>query len=144
MKRCTACFRYSLGEPTFCNHCGRSYDVRICHRGHRNARGVRFCAECGSAELSTPAPPAGVLFTISLWVLRVVGLFVLVLAALVGIVGALSALPWSAIGPHLLSLAVVLGLLYWSTTLLPGPIKKVGKAAGKAAWKSISPRRKDK
>ena len=116
MKRCTSCFRFHPGTPTFCSYCGRSFDVRICSRGHRNPRGVQFCAECGSADLSTPAPPASFLHHLSGFVLY---LFLSLTIALV----------------------LLLGFLYWTTTLLPGPIRKLGKAAGRQVWKSM---RKDK
>jgi hypothetical protein len=137
MTRCANCFRYSLGQPTFCNHCGRSFDVRICTRGHVNPRGAQFCAECGSGDLSTPAPPAGFLFYLSQWVLRIVVVTTVVLIALSAVLGLLAALDWSAIGPRLLLLVLMVGFLYWTTTLLPGPIRKLGKHAGKAAWHAM-------
>ncbi len=138
MKRCTYCFRYSRGTPTFCSHCGRTYNVRICNRGHLNPRGVAFCAECGSSELSTPAPPAGFLFVLSQWTLRV---FVFGFAAIVvlSLVAALlQALLLPDVAGPLLVLLLMLGFLYWTTTLLPGPIRKVGKAAGRGIWNAIA------
>lgn len=142
MKRCTACFRYSLGDPLYCNHCGRSYEVRLCPRGHRNPRGAAFCAECGSGDLSTPGPPATFLFRLSQVVLRA---FVPLTVVIVGgtlVLGMLYSLDWSAIAPNLVSLVLMLAVLYWTTTLLPGPVRKVGKAAGKALWHAATHRRK--
>jgi hypothetical protein len=40
----------------FCNHCGRSYDVKLCSRLHPNPRSADVCSKCGSRELSTPQP----------------------------------------------------------------------------------------
>ena len=56
MKYCYQCGRMTDGEPLFCNHCGRSYDVKLCPRLHANPRGAEVCARCGSRELSTPQP----------------------------------------------------------------------------------------
>ena len=53
----------------------------------------------------------------------------------------LHSIDWSAVTPPLVVLVLMLGFLYWTTTLLPGPIKKLGKAAGRQVWKSM---RKDK
>jgi hypothetical protein len=43
-------------KPYFCDHCGRSYDVRLCPRLHPNPRSAELCARCGSPDLSTPQP----------------------------------------------------------------------------------------
>ncbi|MFA5897651.1 MAG: zinc ribbon domain-containing protein [Hyphomicrobium sp.] len=144
MKRCTSCFRYSLGEPVYCTHCGRSYNVRICARGHSNARGAAFCAECGSGDLSTPGAPAGFLFYFSQWALRILigaAIGILILSAVVGF---FASLDWDAIAPRLVLLGLMLAFLYWTTTLLPGPVKKLGKAAGSQAWKAMTGKGKSK
>jgi len=54
MKYCYECGYITEGEPLYCNHCGRSYDVKLCPRGHQNPRGAECCSQCGSRELSTP------------------------------------------------------------------------------------------
>jgi hypothetical protein len=46
----------TAGAPLFCNHCGRSYDVKLCPRLHPNPRGAEVCSQCGSREMSTPQP----------------------------------------------------------------------------------------
>src|SRR6266581_8576933 len=56
VKFCFHCGRDTVGEPLFCNFCGRSYDVKLCPRLHSNPRGTRICSKCGSTELSTPQP----------------------------------------------------------------------------------------
>ena len=138
MKRCTACFRYSLSDPPFCSHCGRSYLVRLCPRGHQNGRGAQFCAECGSGDLSTPAPPATWLFTLAEVGIRLsVGLAIG--AVILVVVAALwFAVDWQALVSRLVGLAVLVAIVYWASTLLPGPVRKVGKAA----WKASGARRK--
>jgi hypothetical protein len=141
MRRCTACFRFHPGTPTFCSYCGRSFDVRICPRGHRNLRGVQFCAECGSADLSTPAPPASFLHHVSGVVLYFFSALTISLIVLVAGLAVIHSIDWSALTPSLIALVLMVGFLYWTTTLLPGPVKKLGKAAGRQVMKSI---RKDK
>src|SRR6185369_10621782 len=101
MKRCTACFHYTLGQPSYCTHCGRSYDVKICARGHVNPRGVQYCAECGTGDLSTPAPPATLLFRISEWTLRLALVTFVVIVAMSIVLGLIYSVDWSQIGPHL-------------------------------------------
>ena len=56
MKYCYQCGHMTEGDALFCNHCGRSYDVKLCPRLHANPRGAEVCARCGSRELSTPQP----------------------------------------------------------------------------------------
>jgi len=56
VKFCYHCGRVTVGEPLFCNFCGRSYDVKLCPKLHANPRGTRVCSKCGSTELSIPQP----------------------------------------------------------------------------------------
>jgi len=56
MKYCYQCGRATMGEPLFCQFCGRSYDVKLCPRQHPNPRYAEVCSQCGSRELSTPQP----------------------------------------------------------------------------------------
>ncbi len=137
MRRCTYCYRFHPGAPTFCSRCGRSFDVRICSRGHRNPRGVQFCSECGSADLSTPAPPASLLFHLSGTVLYLFAVLSVAAIALVFLLSIVRTVDFSTFVPSVVELLLMLGLLYWTTTLLPGPVRKVGKAAGKQVWKWI-------
>jgi hypothetical protein len=64
MRYCHSCRRLNSGEPLFCEHCGRTFDVRLCPHRHSNARNATFCRECGSRELSTPHPPGSALIAI--------------------------------------------------------------------------------
>jgi hypothetical protein len=143
MRRCTYCYRFHPGSPTFCAHCGRSFGVRICSRGHANHRTALFCHDCGSADLSTPAPAASLLFRFSglaLYGIAIVAVSALVLAFVLAVINSLD--PQVVMGP-LVSLVLMLGFLYWTTTLLPGPIKKVGKAAGHGLINVVRKRKKN-
>lgn len=137
MRRCTYCFRFHPGDPVFCSHCGRSFNVRICSRGHRNPRGVTFCSECGSPDLSTAAPPASFLHHLSGLALYTAVTVTALIAVLVMVLATLQAVDWQALSGPLFALVLMVGLLYWSTTWLPGPIKTLGKAAGRQLWKSV-------
>src|SRR3954469_14225189 len=107
MKRCTSCFRFHPGTPTFCSYCGRSFDVRICSRGHRNPRGVQFCAECGSADLSTPAPPASFLHHLSGFVLYLFSGVTIALSLITVVLAVLYSIDWSPLTPSLVSLVLM-------------------------------------
>src|SRR5262245_39083161 len=131
MRRCTYCFRYAPGSPTYCTTCGRSYGVRICSRGHVNGRGAQFCAECGSEELSVPAPPEGWLARLSRWSLQLLFGAAIGLTIVSAVLGIFYLIDWTAIMSRLVLLFLALGFLYWTTTLLPGPIKKIAKTSGK-------------
>lgn len=114
--------------------------MRICARGHHNARGAQFCAECGSTELSQSAPSPSLLYRISGAVLYVFSGVATALLVMTPVLALLYTIDWSVLSGPLVSLVLMVALLYWTTTLIPGPVKKVGKAAGRAAMKSIRKR----
>jgi hypothetical protein len=47
---------------------------------------------------------------------------------------------WTEIMSRLVLLFLMLGFLYWTTTLLPGPIKKIAKGGGRQVSKWVSRR----
>ena len=124
MKRCTYCFRYWLGQPPYCPRCDRTFDQRICARGHVNARDVQACETCGNPRLSVPAPVSGGLNTLAFWTVRVAVSATVVLFALTLSVGLFVPLDWPRLGPRLLLLLVMPWVLYRTTLVLPGPIMK--------------------
>jgi RNA polymerase subunit RPABC4/transcription elongation factor Spt4 len=54
MKLCFSCGRVTAGTPSYCHYCGKTYNVRLCSRGHINPRSANVCSQCGSKEMSTP------------------------------------------------------------------------------------------
>jgi len=62
--------------------------------------------------------------------------------AIVVVLSALQSLNVEAVMGPLVMLVMMLGFLYWTTTLLPGPIKKVGKAAGKGLLNAVRGKKK--
>jgi len=131
MKRCNYCFRFGTGRPEYCSRCGRSYDLRLCPLGHRNLRADRYCGTCGSAELSTPAPPSSVLSRLSLFVVVAAVVLFAALALAVTFVSIEKRESPLVFSVPMLRLAIVLALLYWTTTLLPGRIRRVRKPSTK-------------
>lgn len=56
MRLCFKCWHITTGEALFCNHCGATYDRKLCPRQHVNPRAAKVCSACGSKELSIPHP----------------------------------------------------------------------------------------
>ena len=133
MKYCNHCFRFAVGQPPYCTSCGRSYGVRLCKRGHVNSRSSQFCFQCGSDDLSQAAPPERFLSLLARSTVQVaLGMFVAIVALAAG-ASLFVAIDWSAIAPRLVMLGIVVWFLYWTTTLLPGPIRRAGSKVGKYA-----------
>src|SRR5208282_5766615 len=92
MKYCYNCNRVTVGEPLFCNFCGRSYNVKLCPRLHKNPRNAQACAQCGSHELSTPAPQAPVWISLTVFLVSLVPGFLLAAISVLFIVALIRAL----------------------------------------------------
>ncbi len=127
MKRCAFCFRYWFGQPLYCPRCDRTFDQRICARGHVNARDVVACDTCGSPHLSVPAPVSVRFNTLALWTVRVAVSVTVVLLAFTLTVGLFVPLDWPRLGPRLLLLVVMPWVLYRTTLVLPDPIRKAAR-----------------
>lgn len=56
MRFCNQCKHITAGDPLYCQHCGGTYNRKICSRGHVSPRAAKVCSVCGSEELSTPQP----------------------------------------------------------------------------------------
>lgn len=120
MKYCFNCNHVTPGEPLFCNHCGRSYNVKLCPRRHVNARTAEACSQCGSRDLSTPQPrvPWWVPFAEAAvsWIPGLI-LSVVSITAAVGVIHAVIQNPQLLYALILLSIA--LGILWWAWSELP-------------------------
>jgi hypothetical protein len=134
MRFCNQCSRYSPGRPPYCPHCGRSYNVRLCPRGHANSRRVTFCSECGSDVLSTPAPPEDWGVKLSRWLL--LGIVVVAISAVsVSVLLAIGTrIPWAGLACAVLEVLIVYWLLQW---LVPSPVKRAAGAVGRPAGKAL-------
>src|SRR5260370_40504573 len=56
MRYCYNCNRVTIGDPLFCNFCGRSYNIKLCPKLHVNPRNAEACSRCGNRDLSMPQP----------------------------------------------------------------------------------------
>jgi len=116
MKYCYQCGHMTEGEPLFCNHCGRSYDVKLCPRLHTNPRGAEVCAKCGSRELSTPQPKIPMIWRLLAIIVRL-GIGLVLFAASLWLVIALTRT--SASRQALVALGALLAGLWLFWTKLP-------------------------
>lgn len=120
MKYCYQCGHVTTGEPLYCNTCGRSYNVKLCPRGHVNPRSAEVCSACGTRDLSTPQPrvPLGVRLMAFLLSLVPGGLltFLSALFACLLIREILTNTQWLC---ALIFLAIIWGLLAWMWSELP-------------------------
>ena len=121
----------TAGEPLFCSHCARTYDVKLCPRLHQNARGAEVCSQCGSRDLSTPQPKIPMTWRLLALLLRLglgLLLFYITLSLLVALVRT----------PQFQQFLVVTGLavggLWWCYSKLPDWLQKLIRALWR--WKS--------
>jgi len=74
MRFCPHCRRLNPGRPVICHYCGRTWQVRLCPRGHENPPDSQFCGICGSADLSETAGPV----PFWIWLIRVASLIIFI------------------------------------------------------------------
>jgi hypothetical protein len=137
MKICYQCGHMTAGEPLFCNHCGRTYDVKLCPRLHSNPRSAEVCSKCGTRDLSMPQP------RVSLWwkffeglvkFLFIVFVICIALAVLAGILQ--GALQRPGVQCALLALGFLAIALWWMWLRLPDWFRK-------AIYSSLKRKRRD-
>jgi len=128
MKYCYQCGHMTEGEPLFCNHCGRSYDVNLCPRLHANPRGAEVCARCGSRELSTPQPRIPMIWRLLAIVIRL-GIGLVLFSASLWLLIAL--IRTTASRQALVSLGALLAALWLFWTKLPDWLQELIRALWK-------------
>src|SRR5437667_1130043 len=120
VKFCYHCGRDTVGEPLFCNFCGRSYDVKLCPKLHANPRGTRVCSKCGSTELSTPQPRVPFWAKIVLFFVRLVSGLILAAISIGLVVFFFDRFLFSRdMVFGLVAVDSVLTVLWWEWTLIP-------------------------
>jgi hypothetical protein len=120
MKYCYYCNRMTVGEPLFCNFCGRSYNVKLCPRLHVNPRTAEICSQCGSRDLSTPQPK--VPFRVRLLVVAVtmlLGTLILSLTLLFVLIFLREVFTNTNVLNALVGIGIMLALLWWIWLKLP-------------------------
>jgi len=120
MRYCHNCHKTTTGEPLFCHSCGSTYDAKLCPARHINPRWATVCSQCGSRDLSTPAPRLPwwlkpLLLAASL--LPGVLLLLLLVSAAVALFR--EVLTNQAVQAQLLATILVLALLWWLWLQLP-------------------------
>jgi len=120
MKYCYNCNRATIGEPLFCNFCGRSYNIKLCPKLHVNPRNAEACSRCGSRELSTPQPKVPFWATCLLFTLSLIPGLIIAIFSIVAVAFFIDHFLRSP--DMLLALTVlqmVLGMLWWGWTEIP-------------------------
>jgi len=120
MKYCYHCDRVTIGEPLFCNFCGRSYDVKLCPNLHVNPRAARVCSKCGRTELTTPQPRVPFWAKILLFTLTLVPGLILCFISIGLVVFFLDRFLFSRdLVVGLATMDFILGALWWGWTQIP-------------------------
>ncbi len=122
---CYHCNRITHGEPLFCQFCGRSYNVKLCPRLHKNPRSAQICSQCGSRELSTPAPKAPLWIAVAVFLLTLIPGFLLFVISILFVAALLHEL---LVSPRMLVacgfLALALTVLWAMWTRLPLALRR--------------------
>lgn len=127
MRYCANCRRLTAGQPLFCNHCGRSYDSKLCPSRHVNPRTAQVCSACGSRDLSTPQPRLPLLAAPVIWLLSALPGVLLLLVSVMFFLGLAEALvsQRQMVLPHLFLTGLLLGLLWLVYMHLPGFVRSL-------------------
>jgi RNA polymerase subunit RPABC4/transcription elongation factor Spt4 len=130
MRYCHNCHKTTTGEPLFCHACGSTYDAKLCPGRHINPRWATVCSQCGSRDLSTPAPPVPLWLKPLLLAASLVPGVVLVLLLVLAVVGVINeVLSNQAIQGQLLAAIVILALLWWLYLQLPHFIQNMFRSS---------------
>ncbi|HSR49651.1 MAG TPA: zinc ribbon domain-containing protein [Acidobacteriota bacterium] len=144
MRFCNRCRRLTAGQPMFCNHCGASYDVKLCPRRHVNPRTARVCSTCGSPDLSLPAPALPVWLKAGIWLVSWLPLVVLGLLSLLLFAGVLEVvLTNRQVQARLLILLILFGLLTYAYSRMPRIVQRMIRSSWLKARRALSKRRQD-
>jgi hypothetical protein len=125
MRYCYNCNGITHGEPLFCQFCGRTYGVKLCPRLHKNPRSAQICSQCGSRDLSTPAPKQPFWISLAVFALSLVPGCLLVLLTLLALLAGFHVL---LTNPRMLLafsfLGLALAVLWAMWTRLPLALKR--------------------
>jgi hypothetical protein len=101
-----------------CHYCGRTWQVRLCPRGHENPPDSQFCGICGSADLTETAGPV----PFWIWLIRIGSLviFILFIASLNPPEFRLT----DQIIAQVIAIAILIFVINMSLSGLPGPVRR--------------------
>lgn len=140
MRYCHNCHRVTNGEPLYCHLCGSSFDAKLCPSRHLSPRWAVVCSQCGSRDLSTPAPRLPVWLSPLLFVVSLVpGLVLVLLMLLVAIAFINSLLTNQQIQLQLMVLILILGILWFAYIHLPHFIRDLFRSLWRRKKKDTRP-----
>jgi len=126
MLYCHNCHRVTPGEPLYCHFCGSTYDAKLCPSRHPNPRWAVACSQCGSRDLSTPAPKVPIWLAPVVFALTLLPGIVLVVVMVLLVAGVIhSLLTNQQIQSQMLALIVMVSLLWFAYIHLPHFIKNL-------------------
>jgi hypothetical protein len=140
MRYCHNCHKITTGEALFCHCCGATYDAKLCPSRHINPRWATVCAQCGSRDLSTPAPRVPwwlkpLLFGASL----IPGALLAGLLLLTALAVLHEVLTNQAVQVQLIVLVLILALLWWLYLQLPHFIQNMFRSLWRKPKKDKHP-----
>ena len=120
MRYCNFCRKVTLGDPLFCNYCGRSYDHKLCPAKHPNPRTAQVCSQCGSRDFSIPQPPLPFWLGPFLYLLSLLPGFLLLGISILFLIGFIQMLITNQqMMGQFMSLGLVIGLAWFGYMQLP-------------------------
>ena len=140
MRYCHNCHRITNGEPLYCHLCGSSFDAKLCPSRHPNPRWAVVCSQCGSRDLSTPAPRLPVWLSPFVFVLTLLPGLVLALLMILAVIGFLNALLTSQqIQLQFMVLILILGILWFAYIHLPHFVRDLFRSLWRRKKKDTRP-----
>ena len=137
MRYCHNCHKTTTGDPLFCHSCGSTYDAKLCPARHINPRWATVCSQCGSRDLSTPAPRVPLWLKLLLLLASLAPGLLLVLLLVLAVVGLFRELMTNqVIQGQLVAAILVLAVLWFIYLQLPHFIQQM--------FRSLWPKKKDK
>jgi hypothetical protein len=138
MRYCHNCHKTTTGEPLFCHSCGSTYDAKLCPARHINPRWATVCSQCGSRDLSTPAPRVPLWLRLLLLLGSLVPGVLLVLLLVLAVVGLFRELMTNqVIQGQLVAAILVLAVLWFIYLQLPHFIQQMFRSL----WKNKKDKR---
>jgi RNA polymerase subunit RPABC4/transcription elongation factor Spt4 len=140
MRYCHNCHKLTTGEPLFCHSCGSTYDAKLCPARHINPRWATVCSQCGSRDLSTPAPRVPFWLAPLLLLGSLLPGLVLVLLLVLVAAGILrEVLTNQAIQGQLVAILLILALLWYLYLKLPHFIQNMFRSLWRKPKKDKHP-----
>ena len=141
MRYCHNCHRITGGEPLYCHLCGSSFDGKLCPSRHVNPRWAVVCSQCGSRDLSTPAPRLPIWLVPLVFGLSLLPGVVLALLLVVVLIAFINALLTSQqILSQLMVLLLILSILWFAYIHLPHFVRDLFRSLWRRKKKDSRPR----